>query len=424
MSVERSIPRAAKHAAWLVRFGRGEAGRGLVWLALALPALSGFVGLTVDGGRLYLTRQRVVNVCDAGVLAGGRHLRGEATDTAALRADVLDTVQGNVLSAHPEWAVSVSDAALNANPDILIAGYNDTPETNTALSEPLVWLYDDGTPINPDDPPAYAPEEGRGVMVRGRGTSRSTFMAVLGFGATTIRGAATVTFDCAGRIGGSTHIVPIWITGDFEPGDEVRLTLDNGSGNVPAGSYGFISPGTFEPYTANDSAFRDWLQFGPPGEVWLSIYSGGPLAVGTPGVITAYTGWSWGQVRQSLERATGGLAASDPATYGARMQRQLALYPEDTPTGVDSPCGAPPGDDAEYPDIDPGDARIILVPIVEAQFGTGSNALFTIRTFGAFWLNCLGGKKDKHIVANFINYVTPGSGGGPCSGVWVYSLVR
>ena len=51
------------------RFWGSRSGKGLVWLAFALPALLGLVGLTLDGGRLYLTRQRAVNVCLGAALA-------------------------------------------------------------------------------------------------------------------------------------------------------------------------------------------------------------------------------------------------------------------------------------------------------------------------------------------------------------------
>ena len=407
----------------LFRVPTGEAGRSLVWLALALPALSGFVGLTIDGGRLYLTRQRVVNVCDASALAGSRQLLGEATDTGALRADVLAAVLANVQSAHAVWTVQVSGAAVNSNPDILVSLINDTPETNSALSAPVEWRYDNGDPINSNNPPTYAPALGTAVMVRGRATSRSTFMSVLGFGPTTIPGSAIVMTDCPSRVTGTKHLSPIWITGDFTPGQQVILTLDNGSGAVPAGSYGFIDPRTFEPYTFNSNEFQDWLKFGPPPDAGLTVYTGGPLEVGTTGVITAYTGWSWGQVKHAIDEATGALAASDPATYGARIERQVVLFPEDTPTGPDSPYGPPPGDPAN-PSIDPDDPRIIVVPVVDFHFGTGSNALFTIKGFAAFWINRLGPDSDKSLIANFINYTVPGSRGGPCIGVWVYSLVR
>ena len=407
----------------LLHLYRQEGGRGLVWLALALPPLLGLVGLTIDTGRLYLARQRVVNVCDASALGGTQQLLGNATDTVALRTDVLAAVQANVQSAHPEWAVAVSDSPLNANPDIIVAGFNDTPETNSTLSEPMEWRDDSGNPLNADNPPTYAPAPGTALMVRGRAAIGSTFMSVLGFGSTTIPGSATVMRACPAHVTGTEHLAPIWISGVFTPGQQVTLTLDNGSGGVPSGSYGFIDPRTFEPYTFKSSEFHDWLQFGPSTDAGLTVYTQGPLAVGTPGVITAYTGWNWGQVKHAIDAATGSLAASDPATYGARIERQVLLFPEDTPTGPDSPYGLPPGDPTN-PSLNPDDPRIIVVPLVDYHFGTGSNALFTIRGFAAFWVNRLGPSSEKSLIANFINYTVPGSKGGPCAGVWVYSLVR
>ncbi len=403
------------------RFWGSRSGKGLVWLAFALPALIGLVGLTLDGGRLYLTRQRAVNVCDAAVLSTAYRLLGASTDTAAVRTDVLAAVATNNANGDSEFHVTVSDAALGANPDIILAQFNDTPATNSALTAAIEWRYDDGTAVDPDNAPTFAPEFGRGLLVRGHTSSRATFMALLGFGATAIGGAATVISDCAGSIPGGPHLVPIWITGDFTPGQQVNLALNNGNSPIPSGSYGFLSPATFEPYNTNDSVFQNWLQFGTPNAFTLRVYTSGPIQVGTPGVVRANTGWSWGQIQHSIEQATGNQVSQDPGAYGARMQRAATLYPGDEPSG--GACGAPDGPPAE-PTVDQGNPRIVIVPIVTYRSGNGSGATFTINAFGAFWINCLGNASTKSITANFINYTTPGGVGGPCNGVWAHQMVR
>ena len=59
-----------------------QRGISLVMSAILIVVLLGMVALAVDVGRLYVTRQFLVNSCDAAALAGGIELPDEATATA------------------------------------------------------------------------------------------------------------------------------------------------------------------------------------------------------------------------------------------------------------------------------------------------------------------------------------------------------
>jgi len=61
---------------------RDERGISLVMASFLIVVLVGMVALTVDIGRLYLTRQFLVNSCDAAALAGGLELPDEAKATS------------------------------------------------------------------------------------------------------------------------------------------------------------------------------------------------------------------------------------------------------------------------------------------------------------------------------------------------------
>lgn len=88
--------------------------------------------------------------------------------------------------------------------------------------------------------------------------------------------------------------------------------------------------------------------------------------------------------------------------------------------------------DAEFPgetymNCSPDNPRIMLIPLVSYNGGTGSNANFTVEKFGAFWLDSIvTGGKDKVINGYFIDYAFPGGGLNALStveGLYTYRLV-
>lgn len=78
---------------------RYERGATLVITAILLVVLLGSVAMCVDIGRLYLTRQHLVNACDAAALAGGIELPDETTAIAkAEESAVANSMPGCVVS--------------------------------------------------------------------------------------------------------------------------------------------------------------------------------------------------------------------------------------------------------------------------------------------------------------------------------------
>lgn len=65
----------------MMKWIRNERGISLVMTSLLMIVLLGMVALAVDVGRLYVTRQYLVNACDAAALAGGIELPNQAKAT-------------------------------------------------------------------------------------------------------------------------------------------------------------------------------------------------------------------------------------------------------------------------------------------------------------------------------------------------------
>lgn len=75
------------------KFFKSETGTAVVLFALAIALLLGTVGLAVDGGLLYIEKQRIQNALDAACLAGAQEL----PDTAAARAKAIEYANLNGL---------------------------------------------------------------------------------------------------------------------------------------------------------------------------------------------------------------------------------------------------------------------------------------------------------------------------------------
>ena len=182
-------------------------------VALSLVVVLGFVGLAVDGGHLYLTRTELQNAADACALAASRELTGAGTLSAEQRrrAEALgrDLAQRN----RQAFQAAAVDAA------------QVTVRFGSALDAGSVWADADS-----------APADARHVRCTlQRDGITPWFMQVLGFGAQTVRAAATATLVPAQRhcavpmaicakasVGPDFGLVPgQWISGRFNAGGGV-----------------------------------------------------------------------------------------------------------------------------------------------------------------------------------------------------------
>ena len=64
----------------------GQRGNVLIWFALLLPVLFGFMALSVDLARLYLVKTELQNAADAAALAGARKYAEPASLSQATKA--------------------------------------------------------------------------------------------------------------------------------------------------------------------------------------------------------------------------------------------------------------------------------------------------------------------------------------------------
>ena len=144
-------------------WGRPDRGATLVVSALLLVVLLGAVAFAVDIGRLYVTRQYLVNVCDAAALAGGIELPHQ--DKATLKG--LECAEANQRTAWeqtstfdvsfpadgitPEGATKMRVDGLQAVPHTFarILGFNSRPVGAYAVVEKtgsVGWVSDQVVP--------------------------------------------------------------------------------------------------------------------------------------------------------------------------------------------------------------------------------------------------------------------------------------
>lgn len=79
----------AAGAGFLRRLARNTAGNALVIMGMAVIPLAGLVGGAVDVSRLYLTKTRLQQACDAGALAGRKVMGGGAWNANSNRANTV-----------------------------------------------------------------------------------------------------------------------------------------------------------------------------------------------------------------------------------------------------------------------------------------------------------------------------------------------
>lgn len=105
----------------------GQRGNVLVWFALLLPVLFGFMALSVDLARLYLTKVELQNAADAAALAGA-YKYAQTTSLPAAIAEAKDMATSNLANGSPIPLSSVTPA------DKTVTGYTYGIQVTIALS--------------------------------------------------------------------------------------------------------------------------------------------------------------------------------------------------------------------------------------------------------------------------------------------------
>lgn len=80
-----------KKQGFLARLARNQAGNVIAMYAAAILPLIGMLGGGIDMGRIYLTRARLQQACDAGALAGRKQMAGGAWSANSGRANTVAT---------------------------------------------------------------------------------------------------------------------------------------------------------------------------------------------------------------------------------------------------------------------------------------------------------------------------------------------
>lgn len=207
--------------------------RGVVAIVvgLMLAVLIGFIGLALDGGRLYLTKTELQNAADACALAASYELTGSPTIPAAAfnRADAA----GRTVAQLNRF--NFQGTAIGA-PDVSV-GFG------TTLSTGSTWVAAGAAPADAKYVRCTISRD----AASGRGIA-PYFMQVLGFGQTTVSSLATATLspaqnNCAVPMALCTQGGPP--NYGYTPGDWVSMNFSQSGGNAN--------------YTGN---FR-WIDFDP-----------------------------------------------------------------------------------------------------------------------------------------------------------------
>jgi len=218
------------------------------------------------------------------------------------------------------------------------------------------------------------------------------FARVLGLEGATVSRSCTVVRMPVGGV----PICPMWVSydTDYLYGQEQQLLMADGPhcANIP-GSFGWLAP----PSGEND-LFLDLLRgYQIPYEDIVANY----VSIGD--ICTATTGLSVGQWAKALDTAPDGLARMDRAMWEPWAGDTFDNFHNDNP-------------------------RIMIVPMCEYLGGTGDNAQFQIRAFGAFYIESINSKKKPYSInGRFIQYTLPGADGDPLSpetGLWTVKMVE
>jgi hypothetical protein len=163
------LGRAARRAVGQARRQRGAVA---IVVAFSLVVLVGFLGLAVDGGRLYLTKTELQNAADACALAASYELTG---------APAITPASFTAANAAGQKVAQLNKVDFQGN---FISAASTSLEFGSALSAGSAWLS------------ATAPPPGAAKYVRCTITRSGVspyFMQVLGLGDQTVRARATAS---------------------------------------------------------------------------------------------------------------------------------------------------------------------------------------------------------------------------------------
>lgn len=381
--------------------GRPARQRGVVAIVvgLMLAVLIGFIGLALDGGRLYLTKTELQNAADACALAASYELTGSPTIAAEAfnRADAA----GRTVAQLNKF--NFQGTAIGA-PDISV-GFG------TTLSAGSTWVA-----------AAVAPADAKYVRctidrnaANGRGIA-PYFMQVLGFGQATVMSLATATLSPAQ----SNCAVPMALCAQggppnygYTPGDWVSMNFSQSGGAANyTGNFRWIDfdPSAPTPGCSGGGAqelaclMAGTGQCSLPSPITGSCSSSGngnptPGCVGQNGSINSlerayntrfgvygggysiansppdFTGNGYSTENWTLGRNA--YAGTDPSGQSNFQAARSAFLPITNPPGVDPAFyggGDQPATQAQH--VSNGaDRRLVVVPIVDcAGFTSGQHA--------------------------------------------------
>lgn len=217
------------------------------------------------------------------------------------------------------------------------------------------------------------------------------FSKMFGLNGTTVARRATAVRTFA--LG--SPIAPMWISWETQYlfGQQQELLMADGPhyANIP-GNFGWL-----EPLTGSNDFLTLLCGYNCPP----AMITGNYVTIGQ--TVYAYTGVSVGQWKAALLKSNDGTA---------RLQR----------------ASQPPYDTDTFENYHKDNPRIIIVPMVQYLGGTGSNAAFLIKRFGAFWLESVDAGAGKSIIGRFIKFQTStGAWGDPLAeeaGLWTAKLVK
>ena len=131
------------------RFPQTQTGQAIVFVALTLVVIIGFLGLAVDGGRAYWERRMLQNAVDAAALAASDNYQDSisltATNQAAAKEYAANQRITGTASASPAWASSSVDVTWTGSTDRMhisgtVAGTLATFDVSSSHTLPLAFM--------------------------------------------------------------------------------------------------------------------------------------------------------------------------------------------------------------------------------------------------------------------------------------------
>lgn len=196
------------------------------------------------------------------------------------------------------------------------------------------------------------------------------FLRALGLRDITVRRTSTATKIITG-----TCIAPMWVSNNtpLNYGAQINMLMADAPcyANIP-GNFGFLSPAGGVDF---DACLKGLLT---PEQEELQRVKEGDIVWGD-------TGLGVGHFRADLK------TDSD-----SRLKRgSSGIYAYDT-----------------YLNFHADNPRIMIIPLVDYIDGTGSNARFVVRRFGAFWLeDVITNGNSRYILGRFLDFTRPGGTG-------------